>query len=90
MAEQKKPTTPTQGGSYVRRGDKLERKAYTRDHPEGNRPRDAQGWPLDRPAAPAAKARPAPEETPGGQDKQGSASRPAKSGGSGGADKTEE
>jgi len=50
-----------QGGSYrIDAEGKVERvEAPTQDHPQGNRPRDAQGRPLDLPAEiPAAQASP--------------------------------
>ena len=54
-----------QGGSYrVDAEGKVERvEAPTQDHPQGNRPRDAQGRPLDVPAEIPA-AQPSPEASP--------------------------
>jgi hypothetical protein len=51
------------GGSYaVIDGVLRQVEAPTVDHPEGNRPRDAQGKPLDVPGqAPAPAEAPAPE-----------------------------
>lgn len=34
------------GGSYLRKDGKKEKVAGTVDHPDGNRPRDAQGRPM--------------------------------------------
>jgi hypothetical protein len=41
----------SRGGAYMIHddGELRERAAATRDHPEGNRPRDAAGVPLDLP-----------------------------------------
>ena len=45
------------GGSYeVRDGKFVQLEAPTQDHPEGNRPRDAQGRALDLPAPEATPA----------------------------------
>jgi hypothetical protein len=49
---------PNEGGSYTQQPDgTLQRVSYTEDHPEGNRPRDAEGRPL------AADGRPLPPPT---------------------------
>lgn len=37
------------GGSYDNRNGEMKRVSGTRSHPEGNRPRDAQGRPADLP-----------------------------------------
>jgi hypothetical protein len=38
------------GGSYDNRDGKMKLVERTEDHPEGNRPRDAEGKPIDLPA----------------------------------------
>lgn len=54
------------GGSYeIRDGKRVQVEAPTKDHPEGNRPRDSEGRPLDvapepAPAAPPEKPRGGP------------------------------
>ena len=55
-----------QGGSYrVEADGRLVRvEAPTQDHPQGNRPRDAQGRPLDVPAEISAAEVPAAEPQP--------------------------
>jgi len=54
---------PNEGGSYIQAPDgTLQRVSHTEDHPEGNRPRDADGRPLDLPP-------PAPEPKPPKQPK---------------------
>ena len=58
-----------QGGSYVidKDGKRMRVETPTQDHPEGNRPRDAEGKPLDFAAAagaPPIPAAPAPEAAP--------------------------
>jgi hypothetical protein len=48
------------GGRYARDPETGERRliAATREHPGGNRPRDADGTPLNRPPAPGRRRRP--------------------------------
>jgi len=50
-----------QGGAYVMRdGKRVRVEAPTKDHPEGNRPRDADGRPLDtQHSAPSTQHSPA-------------------------------
>lgn len=56
---------PGHGGSYAVNdaGELMQKEAPTQDHPEGNRPRDANGKPLDAPP-PAAEEKPAPAPEP--------------------------
>lgn len=37
------------GGSYKKTGDKIERTAWTKNHPDGNRPRGENGKSLNQP-----------------------------------------
>ena len=67
MSETKPDEFHGQGGSYiVENGVRRRVEAPTKDHPEGNRPRDAEGKPLDvvpatddKPAEPARRRSPA-------------------------------
>jgi len=58
------------GGSYriSESGDLEQVEKPTRDHPEGNRPRDSEGKPLDapEPSADTHQPSPAPERPRGG------------------------
>jgi hypothetical protein len=46
-----------QGGSYVIQDGQRVLLERTRDHPDGNRPRDENGKPLDEPVAPVPPKR---------------------------------
>lgn len=53
------------GGRYIIDGDETPvHEPGTKDHPEGNRPRDAKGKPLDVPKAQAKAASPAKTKAP--------------------------
>ena len=50
-------TNPASGGSYVRdKSGKLQRQAGTQSHKDGDRPRDKDGVPLNRPPSPQQAA----------------------------------
>jgi len=57
-----------QGGAYVvRSGKRVRVEEPTKDHPEGNRPRDKDGKPLDAAAVEPAAAAAASEPPRGGK-----------------------
>ena len=70
-----------QGGAYVvRSGKRVRVEEPTKDHPEGNRPRDRDGKPLDavaaeQPAASAASESPRPAAAAASEPPRGGKAR---------------